>query len=680
MSENIRLFHNTLDKKNLKDSLHKKLKYLSPLNHPKISIQKVSIDCNIPKENIKNDKIKPLKIPIKKSLSIDQKFKLNSNQIINKKLPTNKIVINCLDGNEAKGKLNMKNEKLNLNGDNFGLRGNDNCPIVNIQDNYFNNQYKRNSHHCKSLKMEQNKGLIYEIKNYANNNKIPSKFKSNKKENKPISLLSNDYNNKKMSLTGMAFRKEERKLNLNDLDNSSEDEKKSEKSISCEVEEHDKSNEEKSKKENDFNRSKSSISDNEKDENKLVINTKFNIEDKNVLKEIFDKKGEDSDKLNENNLKEKKVDNENHKNLVKSRKKGYRYSMRQKEIPLLNKKIIISSVITKPGICEEEEKTNQDSYLIRENIFNEDLNLYGIFDGHGENGHLISKYISKYINDYFLNCKNFIDNEDDLSTLKNGIKKIFLEKKEEIINNCQNCLDLDLNTKINFDISQSGSTAILLFLTEETLICSNIGDSQCYLFKCSDEDMWTYESLSKIHKPSDEEEKKRILENGGEIHPYYDQDGFFEGPDRIYAKGKAYPGLCLSRSIGDLEGKKIGIISEPEIIAKNIDKSHKFIIMGSDGLWDVIKPYDVNRIVRPYFNKGDIDGACKILLKKAEAVWRKNNEERDDITIIIIFIGKPNIFLKKEDNNLLNEVEENPNEGSSRNGSTKKIPLILNLD
>ena len=69
--------------------------------------------------------------------------------------------------------------------------------------------------------------------------------------------------------------------------------------------------------------------------------------------------------------------------------------------------------------------------------------------------------------------------------------------------------------------------------------------SEISLFKCSDEDMWTYESLSKIHKPSDEEEKKRILENGGEIHPYYDQDGFFEGPDRIYAKGKAYPGLCL---------------------------------------------------------------------------------------------------------------------------------------
>ena len=192
--------------------------------------------------------------------------------------------------------------------------------------------------------------------------------------------------------------------------------------------------------------------------------------------------------------------------------------------------------------------------------------------------------------------------------------------------------------------------------------------------------MWTYESLSKTHKPTDDEEKKRILENGGEIHPYYDQDGFYEGPDRIYVKGKTYPGLSLSRSIGDLEGKKIGIISKPEIIIKRIEENHKFIIMGSDGLWDVIKPYDANRMVRPYFNKGDIDGACKVLLKKAEAAWKKNNEERDDITIIIIFIGKPNIYLKKENNNLLGKVEENANEASSINESTKKIPLLLNLD
>ena len=322
-------------------------------------------------------------------------------------------------------------------------------------------------------------------------------------------------------------------------------------------------------------------------------------------------------------------------------------SFQPKDENLLNKNLILSSVITKPGLDDDIEKTNQDSYLIKENIFAENFNIYGIFDGHGEDGHLISRYISNYISDFYTNESNFIENNSSLNK-----SKIFLERSQQIIRQSIKELDTNLTTtKINFDIMHSGSTNTLLFLINETLICSNIGDSQCYLFNCSNEDLWTFESLAKIHKPSDEEEKKRIIESGGEVHPYYDEYGIYEGPDRVYIKNKTYPGLSLSRSIGDLVAKDIGIISDPDIIVKKIDENSKFIVLGSDGLWDVIKPYDVSRIVRIYFKKGDIDGACNILLNKAVQKWKKNNEERDDITIIVIFLDKPNILLGEEKNN-----------------------------
>ena len=64
--------------------------------------------------------------------------------------------------------------------------------------------------------------------------------------------------------------------------------------------------------------------------------------------------------------------------------------------------------------------------------------------------------------------------------------------------------------------------------------------------------------------------------------------------------------------------------------------------MGSDGLWDVIKPYDVRRIVNPYFIKNDPKGACQALLKTASKNWERDKCDRDDITIIVIFIGVPN--------------------------------------
>ena len=205
----------------------------------------------------------------------------------------------------------------------------------------------------------------------------------------------------------------------------------------------------------------------------------------------------------------------------------------------------------------------------------------------------------------------------------------------------------------------------MLFLLNETLICSNIGDSQCFLFNCSPDDLWTFEALSKSHLASDEIEQKRILEHGGEIHPYYDQDGIFEGPDRIYAKNKIYPGLIMSRTFGDLEAKKIGVISEPDIIIKKIESNSKYVILGSDGLWDAVKPYDVIRIVRPFFNKGDIDGANQALMKKAKQQWDKDKEERDDITIIVVFIGTPNNCFTSNNNkhHSLKKIDEIENDG-----------------
>ena len=408
----------------------------------------------------------------------------------------------------------------------------------------------------------------------------------------------------------------------------------------------------------------------EKPETEFMVDSKFKIsegelseelnesnEDIKIKEHIFKKKLN----LNENkNNEEKSNPNKIQKNPDKSCKNMIsRFRLAPNQNQISNKKIIVSSILTKAGICDEKEKDNQDSYIIIENLFSQNFNIYGIFDGHGDNGHLISKFISDYMNDYYKNKLNYYLTEEDKDNLfTETITNIFLKNNIQIIKNGQLSLDQEINTNINFDISQSGSTSVIIFLTEDKLICSNIGDSQCFLFNCSSEDLWTFESLSKIHLASDESEQKRIIENGGEIHPYYDENGIFEGPDRIYAKNKIYPGLIMSRTIGDLEAKKIGVISEPDIILKKIENNAKFLVIGSDGLWDVVKPYDVIRLVRPFFNKGDIEGACQILMKKAVQLWQKNREERDDITIIVVFIGTPNNFLTNDKKNFLNKIDE----------------------
>ena len=316
---------------------------------------------------------------------------------------------------------------------------------------------------------------------------------------------------------------------------------------------------------------------------------------------------------------------------------------------------IISSVLTQAGISDEKVKTNQDSYLLIENLFDLYFHIYGIFDGHGVNGHLISNLVSQFLVSYFQNKKNFIKNdrydesetESEITESLNNDLNINNEYLEQILSSNDKFIKgmikklEEKSNECNFSIDYSGTTCTLLIILENKLICSNIGDSQCILFSCSNEQRWSHEVISKIHKPDDPEEYQRIIENGGVIHPYYDENGVYEGPNRVYAKNKVYPGLCITRSIGDLVGGEIGIISEPDIIIKKIDSTCKYLVLGSDGLWDMVKPYDIIRIVNPFFSKGDVNGACNALLKRANKNWEKDDSERDDITIIVVFLGKP---------------------------------------
>jgi len=68
--------------------------------------------------------------------------------------------------------------------------------------------------------------------------------------------------------------------------------------------------------------------------------------------------------------------------------------------------------------------------------------------------------------------------------------------------------------------------------------------------------------LSRDHKPNIEEEKIRIEKKGGKVEKFI-ENGKRIGPYRVWKKNEAYPGLAMSRSLGDLVASKIGVISVP---------------------------------------------------------------------------------------------------------------------
>ena len=48
------------------------------------------------------------------------------------------------------------------------------------------------------------------------------------------------------------------------------------------------------------------------------------------------------------------------------------------------------------------------------------------------------------------------------------------------------------------------------------------------------------------------------------------------------------PGLAKSRSLGDLIAHSFGVSSLPEIKSRYIGINDKFIVIGSDGVWEFL--------------------------------------------------------------------------------------------
>jgi serine/threonine protein phosphatase PrpC len=70
------------------------------------------------------------------------------------------------------------------------------------------------------------------------------------------------------------------------------------------------------------------------------------------------------------------------------------------------------------------------------------------------------------------------------------------------------------------------------------------------------------------------------------------------------------PGLAMTRSLGDLVAKSVGVTYEPEIkVFANLTKDDKIIVIASDGLWDRIPNDEITRYLIPYYEKNDPEGA-----------------------------------------------------------------------
>ena len=239
----------------------------------------------------------------------------------------------------------------------------------------------------------------------------------------------------------------------------------------------------------------------------------------------------------------------------------------------------------------------EDFHLIIDNFMSSNKKGYfSLFDGHGIDCIEPIKYaICRFPNILIENLQNSNNNFEQ--SLINSFQKIDNElKKYSQIENC-------------------GSTATIILIDKELnlIYSANVGDSKSILINKNR----TYKNLTTEHKvESNYEENERIKKIGGMIF-----------------NGRLFGQLVLSRALGDFSLKNNGLISIPSIHKIFLNEDDCFIVIASDGIWDVLSEDEITNICIDNFYL-NCDELGKFIVKKA---IDKGSE--DNISCIIVLIN-----------------------------------------
>lgn len=234
----------------------------------------------------------------------------------------------------------------------------------------------------------------------------------------------------------------------------------------------------------------------------------------------------------------------------------------------------------------------EDTYQAAINLAGDDKNaFFGVFDGHG--GARASDFTAEHLHTQILFGSNPHKwEEEPQAALEWGFKQLDYNW-------------LMLATKNNWD---DGTTAVTSLIHQGVLYVANVGDSRAVLShqgKAVD--------MSHDHKPIREDEKARIEKLGGRIIHY--------GTWRVEGV------LAVTRAIGDRRLKKY-VSAVPEIKTRSIKDGDEYLILASDGVWDVLSSQAAVDVV---CSAKDVHEAARRL---TETAYKRGS--MDNITSLVI--------------------------------------------
>ncbi|KAJ6897815.1 protein phosphatase 2C 34 [Populus alba x Populus x berolinensis] len=259
----------------------------------------------------------------------------------------------------------------------------------------------------------------------------------------------------------------------------------------------------------------------------------------------------------------------------------------------------------------------------------------GIFDGHGPWGHFVSKKVRESVPSLLL-C-NWQENlaltslgVDFEMDLDRNLHQFDIWKQSYL--KTYAAIDQELKQNRKIDSFFSGTTAVTIIKQGENLVIANVGDSRAVLATTSTDGSLVPLQLTIDFKPNLPEEAERITQSKGRVFCLHDEPGVY----RVWMPNGKTPGLSLSRAFGDHCVKDFGLVSEPDVTRRNISSRDQFVILATDGVWDVISNQEAVQVVSL---TPDREESASRLVECAGRAWscKKKGIAMDDISAICLF-------------------------------------------
>ncbi|PNF39289.1 hypothetical protein B7P43_G16694 [Cryptotermes secundus] len=284
--------------------------------------------------------------------------------------------------------------------------------------------------------------------------------------------------------------------------------------------------------------------------------------------------------------------------------------------------------------------------------------LLGVFDGHG--GASCAQVIAKRLFHYITACLlppdilhkylNALENNetmelldvyndkvelvDELKILYEASFKTFVKELSQIKDNQRDFqmkeamekaflrLDYDLSKealykndgKVNMktlSVAMSGAVACVAHIDGPHLHIASIGDCQSVLGVLTDDNTWTAKKLTTEHNTDNQEEIERIFKE----HPNNERDTVIKmerllgqlAPLRAFGDFRyKWNKSTLSSTVLPHYGESVippnyytppYLTARPEVKHHRLTPRDKFLVIASDGLWDLVSPLQVVRLV-----------------------------------------------------------------------------------